>query len=261
MPSLQEILAKKKAEAAQAAAVVPADSLAQVKKIEVSPTDNGTVITTKTDVKDQVAFETKTVAEPVKKEEPAVAAPKALTFAEKMALKKKQDELAKAYTPPVQDVKQSAETPAPIPVSAATTVATVQQKPDSKDETLRTGVMDARLDKNPMPLPDRPAPEDTVDPQTAQAYADIKDKIDKLNMLADTDLGNAMKDLKKALMANPAAVALMEDSDIGQMVIALRKITGEAIQEASKEKKPGRKKSANVDLTNPEVVAGIFEEL
>lgn len=244
MPTLQEIIAAKKAEAAKQAAVVTAPTIDVTGKPEQLEPEN---------------MVEKTVAEPVKKEEPAVAAPKALTFAEKMALKRQQE--ASQNTQPAPAVVSSAETPAPIPVSAATTIATVQQKPDSKDESLRTGVMDARLDKNPMPLPEKPQPEDTVDPATAQAYADIKERIDRLNTLADTDLQNAMKELKKALMANPAAVALMEDSDIGQMVIALRKITGEAIQEASKEKKPGRKKSATVDLANPDVVASIFEEL
>jgi hypothetical protein len=222
----------------------------------------------------------KTLPSEVKKEEPAIAAPKPLSFAEKMALKRKQEhqneqtevelnKLAEADKTTLQNnaasVPQSTVAPAPIPVKEDTktpVVATVIQNPNSVEEKLRTGVLDATLDKNPMPLPSPPPVGDSVDPAIAQAYVDIKTRIDALNEKSDMEIEGAMSELKKALMANPAACSLMEDTDIGKMVIALRRITGEAIAEAAKEKTPGRKKKEKaVDLSDAAQVAQIFDEL
>lgn len=245
--SLQELLAQKKAK----------ETLATEHKEEQ------TIIAEK-----DLAMANKTLPEPVKKEEPAVAVPKVMSFAEKMALKKKEEEAAKQIIPPATPVTQSEDQPAPTPVldvgmtQPSTIVASVAQKENSVEEKLRTGMLDASLDKNPMPLPDKPAPEDSADPAIAQAYADIKERLERLAEMSETDLPNAMSNLKKALMANPAAVSLMEDSDIGKMAVALRRITGESIAEAAKEKKAGRKpKDKTVDLTNPDVVAQVFAEL
>jgi hypothetical protein len=211
---------------------------------------------------EEVKLEEKKIEEPVKKEEAAIAAPKALTFAEKMALKKKEEEAKKQATqstPPVAAASMLDVGLAPTPASADTTTSTL---PANSEEILRTGVMDAKLDKNPMPTPEPVKKEDSPDPAVAQAYADIKDRIDQLNAMSEEDLPNAMSQLKKALMQNPSAVALMEDMDIGKMVVALRKITGEAITEAAKEKKPGRKaKEKQIDLTDPNVIAAVMDEL
>lgn len=235
---IAEIIAKKKAEAEAAALQKKEEPVAALKE--------------------------QTLPEETKKEEPAIAAPKPLTFAEKMALKKAEASAQQQpTTAPVVVASQSVSAPAPIPVKADTgtpkaeVIATVLQVPDSNEEKLRTGVLDHTLDKNPMPPPDTNA-----DPAIAQAYADIKYKIDALGEKTDMDLEGAMKDLKKALMANPAAVSLMEDTDIGKMVIALRRITGEAIAEAATAKTPGRKpRTKNVDLSDATAVAAIFDEL
>lgn len=77
-------------------------------------------------------------------------------------------------------------------------------------------------------------------PETKQAYSDIKQRIDALVSLSDLDLKTAMTELKKSLMQNTNAVALMLPSDIGQMVIALRKMTGIELAKAE-EKKTGKK--------------------
>lgn len=192
-----------------------------------------------------VTQEIKTIAEPVKQEQPAIAPEKPLSFAEKMALKRQKEEAEKNKSEPAPSV----------------IVAAVEQKPEPD---LRTGILTAATDPNPMPAPDKPAPELSADPATAQAYADIKTRIERLSEASDMDIENAMSDLKKALLANPAACSLIGDSDIGQMVIALRRITGEAIADAAKEKKPGRKKgssNAQVDLSDATQVAAIFDEL
>lgn len=93
----------------------------------------------------------------------------------------------------------------------------------------------------------------------SQAAADIIPRIRELETLSGEDLAGEMTLLKGALLANPDAVALMLPEDIGLMVAALRKITGQAITEAS-EKKPrgtGAKKKA---LTAADMEAA-FDEL
>lgn len=99
-------------------------------------------------------------------------------------------------------------------------------------------------------------------PETRQAYSDLKERINNLCTLSDTDLKNAMTELKKALMQNTNAVALMLPSDIGQMVIALRKMTGVELAKAE-EKKTGKKstgKSKEPALT-AEQLEDVFKEL
>lgn len=99
-------------------------------------------------------------------------------------------------------------------------------------------------------------------PESKQAYSDLKQRIDSLISLQDTDLKNAMTELKKALMQNTNAVALMLPSDIGQMVIALRKMTGVELAKAE-EKKTGKKgtgKAKEPSLTAEQLEAA-FQEL
>lgn len=267
MASLQEILAKKKAaEKATLAEIPPGNYTAQIAAVEVTP--NGGINPVLENIK---PLEQKTVEAPVKKEEPAVAAPKALSFKEMMELKKKQKEATEsAQQSPAPSVVQQDAKPAPIlalddtttpkqaePKEISTAVSTAKPELSASEieESMRTGMLDPRLDPNI-------TPKEEVSTEIAQAAADIKAKINLLNEKSGEDLPNAMKELKAALMKNPAAVDLMEDTDIGKMVIALRKITGEAIADAAKEKKPGRKpKNVAVDLTDPSVVAQIFDEL
>jgi len=201
------------------------------------------------DTKTQAIAAVQPVEENKEAEVPKQESPKPLSFAEKMALKKMEEakktengtitgsgtntipnEVPKASAP-VPSVSQSVEGAAPIRVSGDTTT---------------TSDVSNRAEDNP---------------EVAQAYADIKVKIERLAEASDTDLKNAMKELKAALMKNPAAVSLMEDTDIGQMVIALRKITGEALVEAAKEKKAGRKPKEQIDLSDASKVAAIFDEL
>lgn len=126
---------------------------------------------------------------------------------------------------------------ASIPVKADTTIPTVQ------------------------PVSLQPSvPSITNDTDAEQAYADISQKIEALLSLSDTPLENAMKDLKKALLTNPNAVALMEDTDFGKMVIALRNLTKEAAVENLKEKVAGKKSKNKLSL-DPDAVALAFEEI
>ena len=100
----------------------------------------------------------------------------------------------------------------------------------------------------------------SVSVETEQAYADISKRIEALASLSDTNLEIAMSELKIALLANPNAVSLMEDTDYGKMVIALRSMTKEAATDALKEKISGKKSKSKLSLS-PEDVAAAFEEI
>lgn len=93
-----------------------------------------------------------------------------------------------------------------------------------------------------------------------QAYADILPRINELASLDSEKLEGAMKDLKGALLQNPSAAELMLPEDIGAMVSALRKLTGQTIVEAAKTKKSGGTGSRKKNLTAEEMEA-VFDEL
>lgn len=225
-------------------------------------------------VTDVVAKEPTASMEEKKLEAPQVEEPvvkpveKPLTFQEKMALRKAQGTGATTGIPatasariaiengskPSEKEDKQAEAPKVIaPVesvpSGASPAATIPAKEDTgtpKAETTAT---------------ESPTETDLV---TAQAYADIKNKIEQLEALEDTALEGAMKELKKALMANPNAVSLMLDTDYGKMVLALRKITKEAQVEATKEKSTGNGKGKKATKSLPldaSVLAQVFDEL
>jgi len=91
----------------------------------------------------------------------------------------------------------------------------------------------------------------------SQEHHEILIKIRELTSIAGDNLKGEMDQLKKALLENPAAVALMLPEDIGMMVEALRRVTGEAIAEASK---PKEKKAKKVVLSADDLQAA-FDEL
>lgn len=79
----------------------------------------------------------------------------------------------------------------------------------------------------------------------------IQGMISQLSVTEEGEpLQNAMRDLKKALKANPAACAALLPEDIGAMVRVLKKITGKDVEEAASRKKGNGKKKEKVDLTN-----------
>lgn len=199
------------------------------------------------------------VAEPVK-QEPATLPGKPLSFAEKMAARKAAEQAGVIGTP--------ATIPTPVTTVAATAVSqpSVEAGSNTSVEVAKVaGPLDhlsARIAQAHVALPaetmsreDRmkqiaaDIPEGT-ESAVADAYIDIKLRIDDLVTLSGEDLVGAMTELKKALMKNPSAVSLMLDPDIGQMVIALRRITSVASAESAvKTSKTGPKASKSVQLT------------
>lgn len=97
--------------------------------------------------------------------------------------------------------------------------------------------------------------------EVSQAAADIIPRIRELETLAGEALETEMQQLKGALLCNPDAVALMLPSDIGLMVIALRKVTGQSISDATKEKKEGGTGKKKSKILTAAEMADAFDEL
>jgi hypothetical protein len=95
--------------------------------------------------------------------------------------------------------------------------------------------------------------------QLSQLASEISQRICQLEELVGEDLKNEMAALKAAILENPAASALLQDSDIGKLVSALRKITGTAIATASaaKAKTPKEPKTAAKKMTAAEIAAAL----
>lgn len=76
-----------------------------------------------------------------------------------------------------------------------------------------------------------------------QLASEISQRISQLETLIGEDLKNEMDALKKAILENPSASALLKDEDVGMLVSSLRRIVGIAIaSQAAKEKKPKAEK-------------------
>lgn len=208
---LAEILAKKKA--AQAEAPVPAEEKPVPEKV--------------------------VEAAPAPVAAPAVVSEKPLTFAEKMALKKQ------------QAAAQEAPAPAPAPTPAVSPIAAMEEKPvaaapsaplsfadklRAQKEAVKAAqtVVQEKVEIDPERIP--------ADPDEAQSFVDIVTKINDLKSLMEDDLKEGMSALKAAIKKNPSAADLLLDEELGLMVVALRRMRGITITEATKEKKPGAKK-------------------
>ena len=154
------------------------------------------------------------------------------TLKERIA-RKKAEALLAAQSPTKVEPEQPA---SPIDSMVAELTAVVK-----KEEAKAEPTLDDLLD---MPLG---VTNKAIADEAAIVTADIIPRIRQLNSLSDAQLEVEMKLLKAALMANPEAVALMLPEDIGEMVVALRKITKEAVV-AAEVKAAGRTKTAKPKL-------------
>jgi len=175
--------------------------------------------------------------QPIVKVEESAQAPKVeekiLSFAEKMALKKittaTPEESSKPSATNIESKKE-------IPAEVVAKIMVVVAEEEEQEADLSSAT-----------------------PEDAQAYADIKAKIDMLASLSDMDLKGAMTDLKKSLLQNPQACYLILPQDIGQMVIALRAMKNETVVAA--EKVPKEKKAKASKALTAEEIAAAFDEL
>lgn len=173
-----------------------------------------------------------------------IEAEKPMTFAEKMALKKAQAALLETSKPAIQQTQSTVPPISPQPTNSSVVTAPIAKKQEQH-----------------LVQSQQPSLETEAEAKTAQAYADIKAKIELLSAMAEADLPGAMKELKASLLQNPQACYLMLPQDIGQMVIALRSMRQEAAVEATATKEKGPKKvKASKNLTAEEIAAA-FDSL
>lgn len=159
--------------------------------------------------------------------------PKPMTFAEKMAAKK-------------------AAAAAPTEATEKNAVASISQRIAVTAEQLAPPTLSAEQQE---------VVDNAENSELAQAYTDIAMRLNSLAKTSDeSDLKHSMTELKKALHKNPSVALLVLDSDIGQMVIALRKLTQTELSEASAPKKAGAPKKKQVLLTAEETAAA-WDEL
>lgn len=90
------------------------------------------------------------------------------------------------------------------------------------------------------------------DLNSAQIAADIAAKIESLGNLSGENLKGEMQALKRTLLANPAACLLLKDEDIGELVLALRRMTGIALSAASASKAEKRAPKEKAKKLTPE---------
>jgi hypothetical protein len=190
---------------------------------------------------EEEAAQTQTVPELVKEEPSIIQSTAPMSFPERMKLKKKLEEEAKAKT-----------------VSFGSDAPKLEGTP-AKTVIVTAGAPNKVVSIAPQESADNSSIHEEISIEAEQAYADIKARIDQLVELSEEPLVNAMSELKKSLMKNPSAVSLMLDSDIGQMVIALRKMTH---TDATEVAKPGKRgpKAKQISLTADDMEAA-FDSL
>lgn len=193
------------------------------------------------------ASEPAPVAAPAPKVEEPPKEDKPLSFAERIALKKAQAAMAPA--PAEAPVKEES----PIAALASTPPAAANLSFADKIRAQKEAVAAAQKSA-PVPRPEIDPSRIPANPEEAQNFVDIVNKINELQNLMEDDLQGGMSALKDALKKNPAAADLLLDEEVGAMVIALRRMRGIVVAEASKEKTKGRKpKAKEVSLSKEEL--------
>lgn len=91
--------------------------------------------------------------------------------------------------------------------------------------------------------------------------AEIKERIERLTTLEDFDLKQAMDGLKALILANPSACSLLLPEDVGEMVTALRRMTGNAKAEIMAAPKRGGRKASTTTTLAPEALDALLEDL
>lgn len=95
--------------------------------------------------------------------------------------------------------------------------------------------------------------------EAEQVASEISIRISQLETFSGESLKGEMQQLKKAIIENPAACLLLKEEDVGQLVAALRKITGIAITEASAKTKKATEPKAK-KFTAAELAAALEDE-
>ena len=98
--------------------------------------------------------------------------------------------------------------------------------------------------------------------EESSTTAEIKERIERLTTLDGFDLKQAMDGLKALILANPSACSLLLPEDVGEMVTALRRMTGNAKAELmAAPKRGGRKAAAPVKTLAPDDLDALLTDL
>ncbi len=187
---------------------------------------------------------------------------KPLTFMEQMALKKAQKE--STSTPVNASAQTVKNTETQLQKPANVVALPLQQTTIAKEEqAINVTALAQAVVKLSEVSVDSTEPDLTDVPMVdQQAYRDIKAKLDLLEDMAEVNLKDAMTDLKKALLKNPQACYLILPQDVGQMVVALRRMKNEDVVTAEKVKKePGAKRAKASKALTADEIATAFDEL
>ena len=92
--------------------------------------------------------------------------------------------------------------------------------------------------------------------------SEISRRIALLNEMSESNLREEMRELKQALLENPAACSLLLDTDVNKMVSSLYKLTKQDIQTASepKARKPREAKEKPKVLSAAELAAALEDD-
>ena len=98
--------------------------------------------------------------------------------------------------------------------------------------------------------------------EESSTTAEIKERIERLTTLDGFDLKQAMDGLKALILANPSACSLLLPEDVGEMVTALRRMTGNAKAELmAAPKRGGRKAAAPAKTLAPDDLDALLTDL
>ena len=198
------------------------------------------------------------LAAPILPEPAASAQQKPMTFAEKIAEKKRlaaQSGVGSATVP-----GSAAPSSSPVPGTSSELFS-----PEAPVQTALSFPSPAAPPVIELTEEQKENLEEVEDSELAQAYSDLALTINKLKYTDDgDDLANAMSALKASIKKNASASMLLLDSDIGQMTMALRRYTRVEVTEAAEEKKStggkGRKpKLANTPLTADQIANALAD--
>lgn len=158
-----------------------------------------------------------------------------------------------------KEATTSIQAPAPTPVAAP--VATPKEAPTPTPTP--TPLPKIEISSRAVELSNRvvAAEKAISEIEESATTAEIKERIERLTTLEDFDLKQAMDGLKALILANPSACSLLLPEDVGDMVVALRRMTGNAKAEIMAAPKRGGRKASTTTTLAPEALDALLEDL
>ncbi len=197
-----------------------------------------------------------------------------LSFQELLAAKK-----AALSDPPASGLVATAlddqpEPPAPAPNNdflaklraakeAATTPAPPKEAPAQEADPIPKAMPKIEISSRVVEMSNRVVAAEAAisEIEESSTTAEIKERIERLTTLDGFDLKQAMDGLKALILANPSACSLLLPEDVGDMVTALRRMTGNTKAELMAAPKRGGRKAAPAKTLNPDDLDALLTDL